>query len=212
MPPSDASSALDVTQYKVTQRDATEPPFRTPSGQPRAGLTSTRDRRAPVQLVRQIRFRHRLAELHPPRGSGTRGRKDRPHPRHEADRGAIQVGQLPPGTRLPGRPGSERTPLLHQLGRVALHPGRQAGSRRLWPVQSSCRRQRLLHAATATSSSTTANACATWRPDRRPAVPPPSRPRSAGGCFWGMEDILRGIPGVLETESATPAARPSIPR
>jgi peptide methionine sulfoxide reductase msrA/msrB len=22
----------------------------------------------------------------------------------------------------------------------------------------------------------------------------------AGGCFWGMEDILRGIPGVLETE------------
>ena len=22
----------------------------------------------------------------------------------------------------------------------------------------------------------------------------------AGGCFWGMEEILRGIPGVLETE------------
>jgi methionine-S-sulfoxide reductase len=23
----------------------------------------------------------------------------------------------------------------------------------------------------------------------------------AGGCFWGMQDILRNIPGVLETES-----------
>ncbi len=22
----------------------------------------------------------------------------------------------------------------------------------------------------------------------------------AGGCFWGMEDIIRGIPGVLDTE------------
>src|SRR5688572_6363876 len=22
----------------------------------------------------------------------------------------------------------------------------------------------------------------------------------AGGCFWGMEEILRGVPGVLETD------------
>jgi peptide methionine sulfoxide reductase msrA/msrB len=34
----------------------------------------------------------------------------------------------------------------------------------------------------------------------------------AGGCFWGMEDILRGIPGVLETEvgyAGGTTARPS---
>ncbi|MBI1945493.1 MAG: bifunctional methionine sulfoxide reductase B/A protein [Deltaproteobacteria bacterium] len=34
----------------------------------------------------------------------------------------------------------------------------------------------------------------------------------AGGCFWGMEDILRGIPGVVETEvgyTGGSTARPS---
>ena len=36
-----------------------------------------------------------------------------------------------------------------------------------------------------------------------PMAPPGARREVAvlaGGCFWGMEEILRGIPGVLETE------------
>ena len=34
--------------------------------------------------------------------------------------------------------------------------------------------------------------------------------RSPGGCFWGMEDILRKIPASSRRRSATPAARPRI--
>jgi peptide methionine sulfoxide reductase msrA/msrB len=45
-------------------------------------------------------------------------------------------------------------------------------------------------------------------PSRAPApnnaaeVPPSARETAilAGGCFWGMEEILRQVPGVLETE------------
>ena len=31
-------------------------------------------------------------------------------------------------------------------------------------------------------------------PDREVAV-------LAGGCFWGVEDILRDVPGVIDTEA-----------
>jgi peptide methionine sulfoxide reductase msrA/msrB len=33
----------------------------------------------------------------------------------------------------------------------------------------------------------------------------------AGGCFWGMEDILRGVPGVLDTEVGYTGGRTSKP-
>jgi peptide methionine sulfoxide reductase msrA/msrB len=37
-------------------------------------------------------------------------------------------------------------------------------------------------------------------PDVKQEAPPRETVILAGGCFWGMEEILRGIPGVVETE------------
>jgi peptide methionine sulfoxide reductase msrA/msrB len=45
----------------------------------------------------------------------------------------------------------------------------------------------------ATTSTATATAAVATAPARETAI-------LAGGCFWGMEEILRKIPGVLETE------------
>ena len=49
-------------------------------------------------------------------------------------------------------------------------------------------------------------ACSRSEPPPPKSAPPAPRPAHvevailAGGCFWGMEEILRGIPGVVETE------------
>ncbi len=49
--------------------------------------------------------------------------------------------------------------------------------------------------------SATDNACATPAPGDRPGCEPTLETAVlAGGCFWGMEEILRKVPGIVETE------------
>jgi peptide methionine sulfoxide reductase msrA/msrB len=54
----------------------------------------------------------------------------------------------------------------------------------------------------ASRGDTSAEPASTPAPPRTQPVAPASRETAilAGGCFWGMEEILRRIPGVLETE------------
>ena len=56
-------------------------------------------------------------------------------------------------------------------------------------------------AAAATSSAPEPNSCTRPPPGAKPGCSPTLETAIlAGGCFWGMEDILRQIPGVIETE------------
>ncbi|MFT3926803.1 MAG: bifunctional methionine sulfoxide reductase B/A protein [Myxococcales bacterium] len=56
-------------------------------------------------------------------------------------------------------------------------------------------------AGTATPAAAQANACNLPEPGQAPGCKATLETAVlAGGCFWGMEDILRAIPGVLETE------------
>lgn len=60
-----------------------------------------------------------------------------------------------------------------------------------------------LIACTTRKGSDASAEAATSALSREPAAAPAKGPREtallAGGCFWGMEEILRGIPGVIET-------------
>ena len=97
---------LSPIQYKVTQREGTEPPVpERVLGQPRARDLRRRGLgRAALQLARQVRLRHRLAQLHQAARAGQRRREGGPQALHDPHRGPLQARRFAPGPRLRGRP------------------------------------------------------------------------------------------------------------
>lgn len=57
------------------------------------------------------------------------------------------------------------------------------------------------------------NACATPKPDQAPGCEATLEVAYlAGGCFWGMEDLLRAIPGVVDTDVGYMGGETAAPR
>lgn len=67
-------------------------------------------------------------------------------------------------------------------------------------------------AAASAPAAATDNACARPGPGEKPGCEPTLETAVlAGGCFWGMEEILRGIPGVIETEAGYTGGKTTAP-
>src|SRR3989442_1484257 len=84
-----------------------------------------RFRRPAVQLARQVRVGHRVAQLHEAAGAREHPPENRPLFVHGAHRGPFRPRGLAPRPSLRRRAGADRLALLHQLRRAAVRPGRQ---------------------------------------------------------------------------------------
>ena len=134
-------AAVDALSPGAVSRDAEErhraAVHRRVLGQPRAGHLRRRGLgRAAVRLGRQVRQRHRLAELHQADRRRQRRREARLQPSDDPHRGALGARRQPPRPRVQRRPaGRRRAAVLHQLGGAAVHPPRRSRGGRLWAVQ-----------------------------------------------------------------------------
>ena len=197
---------LSPMQYEVTQQAATEPPFRNEfwDNHEPGHLRRRRDRRAALQLDRQIRFRHRLAELHAAARDGAVVEHDDSTLGMERVEVVSASGDSHLGHVFDDGPGADGPPLLHQLGVAPLRPGRQLEAEGYGEYLRRCfeRRRRRTRSGPPRrrrdGASSPAAASGAWRTSsaRSPAC---SRPRSATPAartrIPTYEDVKTGTPG-----------------
>ena len=185
-------------QYDVTQSDGTEPPFHNAywnnheagiyvdvvSGEP---LFSSLDKfdsgTGWPSFTQPLEAEHVVDD------------SDDTHAGLDADRGALEARRLAPGPRLRRRPGADAACATASTRRRCassrVDEARGRGLRRYAPLfGGAAESTRPGHAAQLHAAAGR----------RLPGVADAETAILAGGCFWGMEELLRQIPGVVDTE------------